>query len=248
MPVAHAAGAVAAVHEQAPSPSRTSRSGLPSPLKSPGDSSALKALQPLPIGSPWPVIQPPEPLPRYIRRRPSGWMASTSAGPSPFQSARAVGGPSTSPASSAATTITPARTSRPRVPTLNAPGAGATAGPRVLLPRRRATSRRRSRGPPAAAAAAAAAAGSASWSGRSPSLTVSVFSSPPRVTLTSTESPGLCSSTSEVSVLASSTGLPPSEVMTSPACRPASAAGPSLVSCAICAPAPSLAACAWTPR
>ena len=49
--------------------------------------------------------------------------------------------------------------------------------------------------------AAAAAARSGSCSGRSPSLTVSVFLEPSRVTLTSTESPGLCSSTSEVSVL-----------------------------------------------
>ena len=58
-----------------------------------------------------------------------------------------------------------------------------------------------------------------------------VFLAPLRVTLTSTESPGLCSSTSEESAVESSTDLPPSEVMTSPACRPAFAAGPPLVSC-----------------
>src|SRR4051794_550411 len=75
-------------------------------------------------------------------------------------------------------------------------------------------------------------------SGRWPSLTVSVLVWPLRETLTCTLSPGLKESTTEVSAEESSTALPPSEVITSPAIRPPSAAGPSEVSWPTCAPAP----------
>ena len=77
----------------APSEVRASRSGLPSPLQSPGASSAVKDPQPVPIVSPPPGTKAPAPVPRYISSRPSGSTASTSAFVSPLQSARADAAP-----------------------------------------------------------------------------------------------------------------------------------------------------------
>ena len=61
-------------------------SGLPSPLKSPGASSAVNPLQPLPIASPVPVTNPPRPSPRYMSSPPSERRASRSVRPSPLKS------------------------------------------------------------------------------------------------------------------------------------------------------------------
>ena len=72
---------------------------LPSPLKSPGASSAVKPPQPLPIVSPVPVAKPPRALPRYMSSPPSDLRASRSGRPSPLQSvaSRAVNEPQPEP-------------------------------------------------------------------------------------------------------------------------------------------------------
>ncbi len=70
----------------APAALRARMSGLPSPLQSPGASSAVKPCQPEPICSAWPVRKPPSPSPRYISSAPSDVRARMSGLPSPLQS------------------------------------------------------------------------------------------------------------------------------------------------------------------
>src|SRR5215207_8524324 len=69
-----------------PSDARASTSGLPSPLQSPGASSAVNDSQPEPICSPVPVTQLPSPSPRYISSAPAAVRGRRSGCPSPLKS------------------------------------------------------------------------------------------------------------------------------------------------------------------
>src|SRR5215218_8058281 len=111
----------------APSDCRASRSGRPSPLKSPELNTAVNAPQPAPIGSPVAVAKPPVPVPRYCSSRPSGPTARTSPFPSPLQSARAAGARS-SPSTSSAGAMSRPTTARKITPRLERDGALALPG------------------------------------------------------------------------------------------------------------------------